>query len=225
MRKLITAAFALVALLAAGCKKDVQAQEQGLQDVEVTPLPAPASVEIAPGIVWATCNMGAATRYEMGDEYMWGELTPNKDLRDYRLCGKDGWPNLLDYADAGKRPNLLPKDDIVTRTYGDEWRTPTLEDWADLINACIWKIVTVNGLKCFMGVSRTNSNEIYFPHNGGEYEAGTFKYCYYWSSTNVDGISAKAFYFLRTKDGSEQRGSSSAAKCVAMQVRAVKVNK
>lgn len=221
MKKALLITAALMALLAAGCKKDVQ----GLKDVDVKTLPAPEYVELAPGIVWATCNMGATAPHEKGDRYMWGELTPNKDDEDYRLLGPDGWPDLLDYTDIEKKPCLLPKDDIVTRTYGKEWRIPTLEDWEILMDVCSWSFVKISGVNCIKGESKVYETEIIFPHSEEEYEPGNYKYGYYWTSTNYDDMFARVFYFLRTSGGNLEREGSVSAKYISYPVRAVKVVK
>jgi hypothetical protein len=65
----------------------------------------------------------------------------------------------IDYENDGK--------DIATIKWGEKWRTPTKEEFEELINNCEWeKIVIPNSQKNALKVIGPNGNHIVLPVTG-----------------------------------------------------------
>ncbi len=149
------------------------------------------------GLLWATRNVGATSPEDYGDHFAWGETTPKSvyDWSTYIYCN-GSWNRLTKYCSnsgfgySGFTDNLTilqPGDDAATANYGG--RTPTKEEWEELMNntTSIW--TTQNGVngRLFTG---TNGNSLFLPAAG--YRAGSsFSYYrgsgFYWSSSlNTD---------------------------------------
>ncbi len=144
------------------------------------------------GLLWATRNVGATSPEDYGDYFAWGETTPKSVYsgityiysRDYDQLTK--YCNNSDYGYNGFTDNLTilqPGDDAATANYGG--RTPTKEEWEELINNTTVTWTTQNGVngRLFTG---TNGNSLFLPAAGfREYfsldDAGS--YGYYWSSS------------------------------------------
>ena len=159
------------------------------------------------GLLWATRNVGATSPEDYGDYYAWGETTPKSvyDWPTYIYC--NGYFNQLtkycsnsDYGYNGFTDNLTilqPGDDAATANYGG--RTPTKEEWEELINNTTVTWTTQNGVngRLFTG---TNGNSLFLPAAGFRWESSlndAGSYGYYWSSSlGTDlPISAWLFYF------------------------------
>ena len=159
------------------------------------------------GLLWATRNVGATSPEDYGDYYAWGETTPKSvyDWPTYIYC--NGYFNQLtkycsnsDYGYNGFIDNLTilqPGDDAATANYGG--RTPTKEEWEELINNTTVTWTTQNGVngRLFTG---TNGNSLFLPAAGFRWESSlndAGSYGYYWSSSlGTDlPISAWLFYF------------------------------
>lgn len=189
MKKSILVTMALVAMLAAGCKKENSGSKEKT-NVE--------SVEVAPGVFWAKSDIGAKTPHGFGDLYMWGELTPGKTHEsEYRFISGQGWPRMTDYEDAEAKPQLLPEDDIVTRTYGSAWRIPTEDEWKALFDGCMWSIEKEGDMYVFKGVSKTTGNEIFFPCCEGELPDDDYVVVMYWTCANGSNQWARGAFFQR----------------------------
>ena len=104
------------------------------------------------GNLWATCNLGAYRPWDYGDYYAWGETETKEmygssnykywiysdvkwldSLKLTKYChkakyGKDGFVDSL--------TTLQPEDDAATAVWGTEYSTPTVDDWAELVNQC-----------------------------------------------------------------------------------------
>jgi hypothetical protein len=159
------------------------------------------------GLLWATRNVGATSPEDYGDYYAWGETTPKSVYvwPTYIYC--NGYFNQLtkycnnsDYGYNGFIDNLTilqPGDDAATANYGG--RTPTKEEWEELINNTTVTWTTQNGVngRLFTG---TNGNSLFLPAAGFRWDSSlndAGSYGYYWSSSlGTDlPISAWLFYF------------------------------
>ena len=115
-------------------------------------------VDLGLSVKWATCNVGAASPDEYGSYFAWGE-SDNKDVYDwttYTLCY--GFSSTLTkycnksssgyngYTDT--KTVLDPEDDMAHANWGGNWRTPTADEWAELMNGenCTWTWTSRNGV-------------------------------------------------------------------------------
>ena len=152
------------------------------------------------GLLWATRNVGASSPTDYGNYYAWGETEPKSvyNWSTYRYCvynesnGVDGYHSMTKYCNdssfgyngfTDSLTTLQPGDDAATANYGG--RTPTVEEWQELINNTTNRLVTINGLRgrCFTG---SNGNSLFLPAAGYRWDS-TFEwggtYGEYWSSS------------------------------------------
>lgn len=112
-------------------------------------------IDLGLGVKWATFNVGASKPEEYGDYFAWGETEPKSDYSwsayKYRQSG-DSYENIIfnkyclsnhnTYWGGNGSPDnksiLDPEDDAAYVNWGGDWRMPTIEEWEELINNCIW---------------------------------------------------------------------------------------
>lgn len=157
-------------------------------------IPAEA-VDLGLSVKWAAWNIGATKPEEYGDYYAWGEIetyyeegfaqeNPQQHWRDgkaegydwksYKWCDGTGqvitkYCSLAKWGQVTNKRVLDPGDDVATVKWGDEWFTPTIEDYYELINNCDNVETEVNGVKGRRYTSRINGNSIFLPAAGYRY--------------------------------------------------------
>ena len=104
------------------------------------------------GTLWATCNVGANSPEEEGDEFAWGETTTKNSYTQGNYSFDEN-PAVLD-----------PENDAATVNWGSEWRMPSKAQCEELTCG---KYTT--NVYCEDGVRITgkNGNSIFLPE--GEY--------------------------------------------------------
>lgn len=174
------------------------------------------------GVLWANQNVGANKPEEFGDHFAWGETEPKSEYRrgNYRyfdssenhitkycnnpVYGKDGYADSLTI--------LEPIDDAATAKWSKNARTPTIDEWYELMENTLRKVDTLNGVSGYR-FTAANGNSIFLPaagaYLGGQYEDfENFSpdwpkklyeanvYGYYWSSSLNTGfpLGTIAFY-------------------------------
>lgn len=116
------------------------------------------------GTLWATTNLGADKPSEMGGLYVWGGVMDVSDCLTYKVPYRYEDENAYDennnvYYDKyvsskwfGKKDfksKLSAEDDAATSILGNEWCTPTPEQWIELCkecNVCRYSFQGVDGL-------------------------------------------------------------------------------
>jgi len=114
------------------------------------------AVDLGLSVKWASCNVGASSPEEYGNYFAWGETAPKSEytyksykwsydetilVTRYCISPEDGYNGFTD----GKS-TLLPEDDAATVNWGKEWRTPTIENWEELLNNCILEFGRLDGV-------------------------------------------------------------------------------
>ena len=153
------------------------------------------------GVLWAKCNLGANAPEEYGNYYAWGEISPKEvyNWNTYRYGTADGEGNLLtltkynthsDYGTPDSLTILRATDDAATMAFGigSGARTPTKEEWQELIGYSTVEWTTMNGVNGLKFTSITNGNTLFFPAAGMRYgsELNGVDGCgfgFYWSSS------------------------------------------
>ena len=216
-------------LLMAGCDKDDNGTDNGGDNssAEWVDLGLPS------GLLWCTHNVGATKPEDYGDYFAWGE-TATKDMFNwitYRYCTVDGKESLstltkyntsTDYGTVDSLTTLEPVDDAATVNLGGGARTPTREEWQELINNTTTEWTTLNGVNGRRLTSTTNGNSIFLPAAG--YRDGS-EFCFvgsvgnYWSSSlnTVDPDFSRTFYFI----SAYQAVIGGITRCCGLSVRAV----
>ena len=82
------------------------------------------------------------------------------------------------------------EDDAAHANLGDNWRMPTVAEWQELIDNCIWEwTILENGVKG-MKVTSNNGNSIFLPAAGyiycGSRYSGNYSGDYWTSSLSVN---------------------------------------
>ena len=115
-----------------------------------------------------------------------GETTPKStyDWSVYKFCNSSQdlitkYCSESDYGDDGftdRLTKLLPEDDAATVNWGNEWQTPSNEQYQELINrnytTTTWTMQ--NGVYGRKITSKSNGNCIFLPAAGCYYDVGLY---------------------------------------------------
>lgn len=173
------------------------------------------------GLKWATCNIGASSPEEYGDEYAWGE-TETKSYDSFSNWNYKWYSSgtLTKYNNIDKKTVLEETDDVAHVKLGGTWRIPTDAEWTELRTQCSWTWTRLNGRSGRL-VTGKNGNSIFLPAAGASgniprYYAGT--YGNYWSSSLNTGDIYEAWYVTFDSDNVYR---DSYTRYVGISVRAV----
>lgn len=149
-------------------------------------LPSGEAVDLGLSVKWASCNLGAESPEKDGYYLSWGESSPkgSYELKTY---------SLYDYTwqEYTTSPEVLPKElDPATVLLGDGWRTPTKEEWQELLDNCTIEYVKYNNTTAGVKITGKNNNKIFMPYTGYYSQYGKATNSEYWSSTINEGYSA-----------------------------------
>lgn len=104
-------------------------------------------VDLGLSVKWSTMEIGAENIYENGDQFAWGEtipyptengpsLLPSKKWSEYKFGNPDdGITKYCSDESSGVDDGLTvlqPEDDAATVLWGENWRTPTVDDFDEL---------------------------------------------------------------------------------------------
>ena len=138
-----------------------------------------AYVDMGNGLLWATCNVGAANPWDYGDYFAWGEIAPKTtyDWTTYtygssatsltKYCtdparGAEGFTDML--------TELELSDDAARQNWGGNWRIPTDAEWTWLRANCTSTWTTQKGVDGLLVTSTVNGNQIFLPPAGRKAE-------------------------------------------------------
>ena len=216
-KSMVAIMLMFVALLSTGCTE----KEEVDKDWVDLGLPS--------GLLWATRNVGATSPEDYGDYFAWGETSPKEvyNWDTYRYCNGD-YDQLTKYCSKssfgynGFTDNLTilqPGDDAATANYGG--RTPTKEEWQELLNNTTVSWTTLNGVNGRL-FTASNGNSLFLPAAGYRwvsslYDAGSDGD--YWSSSLYTDDPVYAWYFYV---GSGDQDMSSSGRDNGHSVRAVR---
>lgn len=187
----------------------------------VGPEAVPEAIDLGlpSGLKWASFNLGASTPEEYGDQYAWGEIDPyyssqgpytwrdgkenGYNWASYKWCMGDGetltkYCNDSTYGYNGftdDKTVLDLEDDAAHVKLGGFWRMPTDEEWAELMEDCVWTKTTQNGVRGLL-VTGPNGNSIFLPSAGYRIDRDLYpsgSTVLYWSSS----LSTDGPYFAR----------------------------
>ena len=130
------------------------------------------------GTKWATMNVGADSNNISGGYFAWGEVTTKDDYnKNIQTYNKDA-SSLNAAKIINEDGELTPKHDAATTNWGAGWRTPSKEDFDELIENCVWEWDNKNEGYVVKG---KNGNSIFLPAAGNYFgssqkEAGYGRY-------------------------------------------------
>lgn len=131
------------------------------------------------GLLWARTNIGAATPYDDGDYFAWGETQPKSKYTEdnYKLCHTYDKMNhvegittrmhdYLRYTPKDGKTTLAPSDDVATVKWGKGCRMPSLLEFKELFENCVleWKD-DYHGTKGYL-LTGANGNTLFMPASG-----------------------------------------------------------
>ena len=155
-------------------------------------------LELPSGLKWAKCNVGAEKESDYGLYFAWGETVGYKDAssgksftpEDYKLEDGEAFDGKYIKYDSSDNKTLLElEDDAASVNMGGSWRTPSNEEYQELLNNTTNTWTTLNGVygRLFTG---NNGNSLFLPAasccNNGNVD-GVGSYGYYWSSSLYSG--------------------------------------
>ena len=114
-------------------------------------------VDLGLSVNWAAYNVGAQSIEELGTQYVAGTIVPLAEANDI---------SLLAAKVPGSEVSGNSERDAATAKWGMGWRTPTRQEWDELLRCCKLKkgkFLLGNGVKV-QGVQVTgpNGNTIFF---------------------------------------------------------------
>ena len=121
--------------------------------VKAASYPTPSgAVDLGLSVVWAQKNLGAASAYDAGGYYLWGDPTGTGVIMFFET------PNTNYICDT--------QYDIARAKLGKGWRLPTRTEIREMLSSCSWEKVT-NGVK----LTGPNGNSVVFPLTGMAFPA------------------------------------------------------
>ena len=181
-----------ITVVCRGITKTISVTQAGFHECVDLGLPS--------GLLWATTNVGAEKPEDYGDYFAWGETTTKSTYwwDTYKWCnGSDStltkYNTSSDYGTVDSKTILELSDDAANVNWGDSWRMPMHNEWAELCNTdyCIWTWTTRGGHNGYEVTSKSNGNSIFLPAAGYcwdtylSYHVGD--YGEYWSSSLREG--------------------------------------
>lgn len=211
--------FVLFVLLLVSCKKverqssdissddstfDIEALANGYEYVDLG---------ICNGLKWATANVGSQNPEDAGNYYSWGDIAfsqpPHYGDTHYKFSvGRDMIFNK--YVDDNKYRDykyaLELEDDAAHVVMGGGWRIPREAEIDSLMQLCIWKKDTVNGIAGYRVFGKREGfaeNSIFLPYTG-VYDMASLKNAstagYYWSSSVLVGGTTSAIGLILNEE-------------------------
>lgn len=154
-------------------------------------------LDLPSGILWATTNVGARKKEQPGFFFTFGSTFPQENHM------KGTYPyNTYDKAEFSAKKvvdshnNLTSDHDAATSYWGEDWKTPSSQDFEELVQYCTCFKMDVNGQTGMVFKSRKNGNSIFLPSAGYAKDHDTIAPYrgYYMSSTlGYSGINNTLF--------------------------------
>ena len=165
-------------------------------------------VDLGLSVLWATCNVGASSPSDYGNNYAWGETKTKSSYTE-----ENSKTYNVDMPDISGKP----KYDAATANWGGGWRMPTKEELKELVDNCSWQWTSKGGHRGCK-VTGPNGSSIFLPAVGWRYRT-SLDYVghvgFYLSSTPYGSNNAQSAYGLRFYDvghsvdwGDRSRGQS-----------------
>ena len=167
---------------------------------QVAPAPANAvDLALPSGVLWCEHNVGAATPYEDGLYFSWGNITGHTGDDGYDFGTSNDGP----YAstDGAALTGNIPTNgtyDAARHNMGAPWRMPTVGEFQELNSNCDSEWTDEDGVAGRRFTSRINGNSIFFPASGDRYGTGLNNrgsYGLYWSASLYSQTNGYLLYF------------------------------
>lgn len=142
------------------------------------------AVDLGLSVDWASCNLGAMEPEDYGWYYAWGETKPKTIFTSNNYSYYDHDLGIYTYLGD----NICGTKYDAAYVYLDgNWRTPTYNDFKELMESCEWKWIKINGIKGYKIIGK-NGNSIFLPAAGEGNMNGIVSkqlWLYYMTSTMI----------------------------------------
>lgn len=138
---------------------------------QVAAAPAGAvDLALPSGVLWCEHNVGAATPYEDGLYFSWGNITGHTgtDGYDFGTSNDGPYASTPGAALTGNIPTNNTYD-AARHNMGAPWRMPTVGEFQELNAQCDSEWTDEDGIAGCRFTSRINGNSIFFPASGHRY--------------------------------------------------------
>ena len=167
---------------------------------QVAAAPAGAvDLALPSGVLWCEHNVGAATPYEDGLYFSWGNITGHTgtDGYDFGTSNDGPYASTPGAALTGNIPTNNTYD-AARHNMGAPWRMPTVGEFQELNAQCDSEWTDEDGIAGRRFTSRINGNSIFFPASGfrdGTALNGRGSGGYYWSASLYSQTHGYDLYF------------------------------
>jgi hypothetical protein len=152
------------------------------------------------GLLWCEHNVGAATPYEDGLYFSWGNVIGHTGDDGYDFGTSNDGP----YASTpgAELTGNIPVNntyDAARHNMGAPCRLPTVGEFQELNSNCDSERTDEDGVAGRRFTSRINGNSIFFPASGYRDGTGLYyhgSYGYYWSSSLYSSAYGYDLYFI-----------------------------
>ena len=153
------------------------------------------------GLLWCEHNVGAASPYDDGLYFSWGNVEGHTGTDGYDFGTSNDGP----YAStpgAALTGNISVDGtyDAARHNMGAPWRMPTQPEFQELNDNCTSEWTDEDGVAGRRFTSNINGNSIFFPASGDRLGTGLHdrgSYGYYWSSSLYSSSDGYGLYFNR----------------------------
>lgn len=170
-----------------------QGSRKKIEPDPIKPLAHDAQVDLGLSVLWADCNLGAERPEQYGERFAWGETSPKTYYSEYNykymkaFTEENKWwyckyatkpDNLFGGSFTDGKTRLDAEDDAALANWGDKWRMPTKEEFAELYHNCEWTEDSVNGVAGYRVTSKVpgyTTKSIFLPFTPSLKE-GTLSY-------------------------------------------------
>ena len=170
-------------------------------------------VDLGLSVMWADANVGAENPEDYGNYYAWGEITEKDNYGFYNY--KYGGYNTMNkycldsaHGTVDGLGTLLPEDDAASVNMGGNWRTPTKEEWQELIDNCTLTLDTINGHRGYR-YTASNGKSIFIPRAGNIWgnrsSFGDIGLLHYWTANVKEDSSETAYVVMNYAYGESVR--------------------
>ena len=170
-------------------------------------------VDLGLSVMWADANVGAENPEDYGNYYAWGEITEKDNYSFYNY--KYGVYNTMNkycldsaHGTVDGLGTLLPEDDAASVNMGGNWRTPTKEEWQELIDNCTLTLDTINGHRGYR-YTASNGKSIFIPRAGNMWgnrsSFGDIGLLHYWTANVKEDSSETAYVVMNYAYGESVR--------------------
>ena len=160
-------------------------------------------IDLGLSVKWASMNVGADVPTDKGCYFAWGETVEleGSSWSSYRYASGDMYSltkynTKSTYGTVDGKTVLENIDDAAYSWWGNNWRTPTVDEFRELYNNCDWVWTTQDGMNGYLVKSKVNENSIFLPAAGFYGRNGIIhinELGYYWSSDSYNNNTTSAY--------------------------------